>query len=139
MHTASPRSKIIEHGPFHRKVAWKGRHADFSRSNPPPLTAPSSPALAIVQRVFPYCFPRCSPPTISRDSNVCNVYALHVPRFSDIRREQLGDAYEFKWMNDNNEICLWDDLDDSLIFFFFFRELGERVYRGKGYISIGGN
>lgn len=38
MHTASPRSKIIEHGPFHRKVAWKGRHADFSRSNPPPLT-----------------------------------------------------------------------------------------------------
>lgn len=46
------------------------------------------------------------------------VYALHVPRFSDIRREQLGDAYEFKWMNDNNEICLRDDLDDSLIFFF---------------------
>lgn len=46
------------------------------------------------------------------------VYALHVPRFSDIRREQLADAYEFKWMNDNNEICLRDDLDDSLIFFF---------------------
>lgn len=46
------------------------------------------------------------------------VYALHVPRLSDIRREQLGDTYEFKWMNDNNEICLWDDLDDSLIFFF---------------------
>lgn len=46
------------------------------------------------------------------------VYALHVPRLSDIRREQLGDVYEFKWMNDNNEICLWDDLDDSLIFFF---------------------
>lgn len=46
------------------------------------------------------------------------VYALHVPRLSDIRREQLGDAYEFKWMNDNNEICLRDDLDDSLIFFF---------------------
>lgn len=63
------------------------------------------------------------------------VYALHVPRFSDIRREQLGDAYEFKWMNDNNEICLRNDLDDSLIF-FFFRELGERVYRGKGYICF---
>lgn len=46
------------------------------------------------------------------------VYALHVPRSSDIRREQLGDTYEFKWMNDNNEICLRDDLDDSLIFFF---------------------
>lgn len=46
------------------------------------------------------------------------VYALHVPRLSDIRREQLGDTYEFKWMNDNNEICLRNDLDDSLIFFF---------------------
>lgn len=51
------------------------------------------------------------------------VYALHVPRLSDIRREQLGDVYEFKWMNDNNEICLWDDLDDSLIFFFFLESL----------------
>lgn len=51
------------------------------------------------------------------------VYALHVPRLSDIRREQLGDAYEFKWMNDNNEICLRDDLDDSLIFFFFLESL----------------
>lgn len=51
------------------------------------------------------------------------VYALHVPRLSDIRRKQLGDAYEFKWMNDNNEICLRDDLDDSLIFFFFLESL----------------
>lgn len=26
-------------------------------------------------------------------------------------------------MNDNDEICLWDDLDDSLIFFFFLESL----------------
>lgn len=76
MHTASPepRSKIMEHGPFHPK--WLGKDGTriflvqirlLSSLLPPPHLR------KLVERVFPYCFPRYSPPTVSRDSNVCDV------------------------------------------------------------------
>lgn len=95
MHTASPepRSKIMEHGPFHRKVAWKGRHTDFSRSNPPPLVAPSTPALTKTRGTcFSVLFPAVFPANrFERFERMRRVYALHVPRLSDIRRES-GDT-----------------------------------------------
>lgn len=136
MHTASPRSKIIEHGPFHRKVAWKGRHADFSRSNPPPLTAPSSPALAIVQRVFPYCFPWCSPPTISRDSNVCNVCTRSTchgcPIFEESNSEMLTNLSG--WMIIMKFVCA--TILMILWFFFFFLESLENASIEEKDISV---
>lgn len=116
MHTASPepRSKIIEHGPFHRKVAWKGRRTDFSFKS-----APSSSCnvfFRIVSRGIPF-----QPfPEIRR---AC----ARAPRATIF--EQSRQRVEFKWMDGEIRRNLFD-LDDSLIIFFFFIiDLGERRKR----------
>lgn len=115
MHTASPepRSKIIEHGPFHRKVAWKGRRTDFSFKS-----APSS-SCNVFFRIVSRGIPLQPFPEIRR---AC----ARAPRATIF--EQSLQRVEFKWMDGEIRRNLFD-LDDSLIIFFFIIDLGERRKR----------
>lgn len=116
MHTASPepRSKIIEHGPFHRKVAWKGRRTDFSRSNPP-----LPPLATCFSVLFPAVFPSNHFQRFEE-----RVHALHVPRYSN----RAGNEWNLSgWMAKFDEICLI--LMTLWLFFLFIIDLGERRKR----------